>query len=244
MGLMAMTARGRNGIDRLAVAIFAISIVAMAGAAHAVTPEQARAIAKEATIYGYPMVDNYKIMFAYALDPGNPQYKAPLNQLKNIARVFTPADTAVQTPNSDTPYSFAWLDLRAEPMVICVPRITKNRYFSVQLLDLYTYNFAYLGTRTTGDGGGCYVVAGPAWMGAVPNGTKQVLHAETDFVLAGFRTQLFDPADLKNVEKIQASTRWSRSASFSTSQRRQPRPRWIFPRTFRRRSIRSNSSRT
>ena len=33
-----------------------------------------------------------------------------------IPAAFTPADTAVQTPNSDTPYSFVGLDLRAEPV--------------------------------------------------------------------------------------------------------------------------------
>ena len=71
---------------------------------------EARAIAKEAYIYGFPMVDNYRIQYAYFEDSKSPEYKAPWNQLINIPRVYTPADTAIQTPNSDTPYSWLGID--------------------------------------------------------------------------------------------------------------------------------------
>jgi len=111
-----------------------------------VAPSEARAIAKEAYIYGYPMVDGYRIQHAYCVNRENPEFKAPWNQLRNIPRVFTPEDKAVQTPNSDTPYSMVGLDLRAEPMVLTVPAIEKERYFSIQLIDEYTHNFAYIGT--------------------------------------------------------------------------------------------------
>jgi hypothetical protein len=91
--------------------------------AHAqVPPGQATAIAKEAFIYGYPMVMNYGTMFEFAIDKNGSQYKAPFNQIHNSANVFTPQDTAIVTPNSDTPYSFLWADLRAEPLVLGVPR--------------------------------------------------------------------------------------------------------------------------
>src|ERR1700730_5742449 len=107
-----------------------------------VSPAEARAIAKEAYVYGYPMVDSYRIQYAYFVDRGNPEYKAPWNEIRNFSRVFTPEDKAVQTPNSDTPYSFLGMDLRAEPVVLTVPPIEKERYFSIQLIDLYTFNFA------------------------------------------------------------------------------------------------------
>ena len=90
------------------------------------TPAEARAIAKEAYTYGHPMVDSYRIEHAYFVDRANPEYKAPWNQLRSSARVFTPDDKAVQTPNSDTPYSTIGLDLRAEPMVLTVPVIEKG----------------------------------------------------------------------------------------------------------------------
>jgi len=119
-----------------------------------VIPEEARAIAREAYIYGYPMVDSYRIQYAYFVDNNDKSCKAPWNQIKNIPEVYTPADTAIQTPNSDTPYSFVGLDLRAEPIVISVPEIEKKRYYSIQFIDAYTFNFAYVGSRATRYEGG------------------------------------------------------------------------------------------
>jgi hypothetical protein len=126
-----------------------------------ITPTEARAIAKEAYIYGEPMVDNYRIQYAYFADRTNPEFKAPWNQLWNSARLFSPADRAIQTPNSDTLYSMIGADLRTEPLVLTVPAMEKERYFSVQLIDWYTFNFDYIGTRTTGNGGGNFLLAGP-----------------------------------------------------------------------------------
>jgi hypothetical protein len=87
------------------------------------------------------MVDSYRIQYAYFVDRGNPEFKGPWNQIHNISRVYTPDDKTVQTPNSDTPYSIVGMDLRTEPLVLTVPPIEKKRYFSVQLIDLYTFNF-------------------------------------------------------------------------------------------------------
>jgi hypothetical protein len=177
---------------------------APARAQSGLTPAEARAIAKEAYVYGYPMVDNLRVQYAYFTDRSNPEYKAPYNQLFNIPRVFTPDDRAIQTPNSDTPYSWIGLDLRTEPIVFTVPAIPKERYWSLQLIDLHTHNFAYLGTRTTRNGGGSYMVAGTSWKGETPKGITKVIHSETDIASAQFRTQLFNPDDLETVKRIQS----------------------------------------
>jgi hypothetical protein len=169
-----------------------------------VSPAEARAIAKEAYIYGFPVVDNYRIEHAYFVDRASPEFKAPWNQIANIPRVFTPDDKAVQTPNSDTPYSWMGLDLRAEPIVLTLPPIEKERYFSVMLTDAYTFNFDYLGTRTTGNEGGRYAIAGPNWKGEAPKGVKKAFRSETELIIVVYRTQLFDPGDIDNVKKIQA----------------------------------------
>jgi hypothetical protein len=169
-----------------------------------VTAAEVREIAKEAYIYGFPLVDSYRIQHAYFVDSGNPEYKAPWNQIVSVPRVYTPEDTAVQTPNSDTPYSFVGLDLRAEPIVLTVPPIEKDRYFSIQLIDAYTFNFDYIGSRTTGNDGGSFVIAGPGWQGETPAGVKKVFRSETEFAFALYRTQLFNPDDLDNVKKVQA----------------------------------------
>ncbi len=167
-------------------------------------PVEVRAIAKEAYVYGFPMVDSYRIQHSYFVDTSNPEYKAPWNQIKNTPRVYTPEDTAIQTPNSDTPYSFVGMDLRAEPIVLTVPTIEKERYFSVQLVDAYTFNFAYIGSRATGNEGGSFLIAGPGWKGEMPKEVKKVIRSETEFVFALYRTQLFNPGDLDNVKKVQA----------------------------------------
>jgi hypothetical protein len=173
-------------------------------AQQALSPADMRQIAREAYVYGFPMVDNYRIQYAYFIDPTNPDYKAPYNQLFNVPRVYTPADTAVQTSNSDTPYSWVGLDLRREPIVFTVPPIEQKRYWSIQLIDLYTHNFAYLGSRTTGHAGGSFLIAGPNWKGSTPPGITTVIRSETDLALALYRTQLFNPGDLKAVQAIQA----------------------------------------
>jgi len=169
-----------------------------------VTPEQIRAIAGKAYVYGFPMVDSYRVQYAYFVYPDNPEYKGPWNQVHSMARVFTPADTAVQTPNSDTPYSMLGADLRAEPLVLTVPAIEADRYYSLQFIDGYTFNFAYVGSRATGNRGGRYLLAGPGWDGDKPEGIDEVITAETDIVLVAYRTQLFGPDDLDNVKRIQA----------------------------------------
>jgi hypothetical protein len=165
---------------------------------------ETKAIAEEGFIYGLPIVMNYAVMHEYAIDKSSPEFKAPFNQIKNEARVYTPKDTAVVTPNSDTPYSFVWMDLRAEPMVLSVPAVEKKRYYAIQLEDGNTFNYGYIGSRATGSDAGDYMVAGPDWKGETPSGIKKVFHSTTQFSLAGFRTQLFNPADMPNVVKIQA----------------------------------------
>ena len=166
------------------------------------TPQEARLIAKDAFIYAYPMVDSYRILFAYFLWPNNPEYKGPLNTLLGAARLFTPADKTIQTPNADTPYCVVGADLRAEPLVLTVPPIDSERYYSIQLIDAYTHNFEYVGTRTTGNGGGKYLLVGPNWTGQTPAGITAVIRSETSLALALYRTQLFDSDDLENVEDI------------------------------------------
>ncbi|MFZ0254976.1 MAG: DUF1254 domain-containing protein [Gammaproteobacteria bacterium] len=203
-------------IRHISTAIALVATFALAPLAQAsdLTPAEARAIAKEAYIYGYPMVDNYRVQYAYYVDKNDPNFKAPWNHLRNIHRVFTPADTSVQTPNSDTPYSWAGLDLRAEPIVMSVPAIEKERYYSVEIWDAYTFIVGYAGSRTTGNGAGNVMVVGPGWKGETPNGIKKVYASDTDFGVVVFRTQLFEPADIGNVEKIQAQYKMQPLSAF------------------------------
>ena len=95
----------------------------------------AKDIAEAGYVYGLPIVMNYAVLYEFFIDKTSGQYKGPFNQIHSAANVFTYKDTAVVTPNSDTPYSLLGMDLRAEPIVISVPAIEKERYYSVQLVD-------------------------------------------------------------------------------------------------------------
>lgn len=161
------------------------------------------AIAQEAFIYGYPIVDGYNVLHKYTLDKASGEYKAPFNQVGHNRNVATPDDKAVVSMNVDTPYSFAWLDLRAEPQVLTVPSFEANRYVAVQLIDFYTYIVGYISPRTNGHGGGDFLVAGPDWRGEPPAGVKAVFHSPTQFVLALYRTQLLGPEDIARVHELQ-----------------------------------------
>src|SRR5437773_11278964 len=85
----------------LAAALTTVLALTTVGAAD-ITPAEARASVKEAYIYGFPLGDNYRIQYGYFVDRQNPEFKAPWNQLKDIPRVYTRADTAIQTDNSET----------------------------------------------------------------------------------------------------------------------------------------------
>jgi len=199
-----------------------------AGAAD-ITPAETKAIAEEGYIYGLPIVMNYAVMYEYSVDKNSGQYKAPFNQIKNEPNVYTYKDTAIPTPNSDTPYSFVWMDLRAEPIVLSVPAVDPKRYYSVMLCDGNTYNYGYIGTRATGSEAGDYMVVGPDWKGATPPGVKKVFRSSTQLSLAGYRTQLFNPDDLDNVKKVQAGYKVQTLSTYLKQQPPPPAPAIDFP---------------
>lgn len=178
------------------------------------SPLEAKDIAEEGFIYGLPLVMNYAVMQEFAVNRDSGQFKAPFNEINNMHQVASPEDTAIITPNSDTPYSILWLDLRVEPVVVSVPAVDKERYYSVQLIDGNTYNFGYIGSRATGTEPGSYLVVGPDWKGEKPKGIKQVFRSTTPFVFANFRTQLINVEDMPNVEKVQAGYKAQPLSSF------------------------------
>jgi hypothetical protein len=181
--------------------VVAFSIVATAQAA---SPAETRAIAKDAYIYAFAMMESYQTWRLQAVDKSAKGYIGGFNVFRHYSEPFTPANKDIVTPNNDTPYSWAWLDLRAEPMVISVPAVRKDRYYVMQWIDLFTQNFAYVGVRRTGFGAGSYLIAGPQWTGGKPEGIKRVFRAETDIVGTLTRTSLSGPEDVAKVKALQA----------------------------------------
>lgn len=122
---------------------------------------------------------------------------APLNRMLAMNRMATPDHGGV---NVDTLYGVAWLDVGNEPVVIDIPD-ADDRYYSLQLVDVYANNFAYLGRRTTGTGPQRHVVAGPDWSGAVPDGLPLV-RSPSRHVFIFLRTLIDSEADLEAANRF------------------------------------------
>ncbi len=166
------------------------------------TSNKSKDIATLAYIWGYPLVTMQR-SFDYFTNPSIHVLGAgPANNINFVRELMNASFKDVVSPNSDTLYGMAWLDLSKEPVVLKVPSIEKNRYFSFQFLDAYTNDYAYVGTRATGSGGGTYLIAGPQWNGTVPDGMTKIW-APTNLNWILQRTLVKGPSDVPNVHAIQ-----------------------------------------
>ena len=165
-----------------------------ADARHAVLPLQQTA--QNAVIFGVPAVLQSRYLKT------SEQAGITRNQFSVNLTLSTPA-THVAGPNDDTLYGLTWLDLTEGPQVIEVPA-THGRYYSIQLIDMWSNSFAYIGLRATGDRAGAYAITPPGWSGKLPAGVKQI-KAPTKRLLALVRTFVKDPKDLKAAQKIHTS---------------------------------------
>ncbi|MEU7004827.1 DUF1254 domain-containing protein [Nonomuraea sp. NPDC046570] len=162
--------------------------------------DDVRQAAADGWLYGFPLMENYRTMYAQAVDSADPRYVG-FGAFRHHSEPFTPASTDVVAPNNDTPYSWAWLDLRAEPYLVTVP--PTDRYYVLPFHDIDTRYVGYIGTRTTGPGAGTFLVAGPGWHGAVPDEVDGVLRADSYLVGVLGRTYLAGPDDVGGLRAVQ-----------------------------------------
>ena len=180
------------------------------------TPAEAKAIAAEAWLYAYAPLQGYQTLWNQTQNKTFPGYVGGFNRFRHYSRSATPADTDIVTPNNDTPYSWAWLDLRAEPIVLKLPAVPAPRYYVNQWFDLYTHNFAYTGVRSTGREAGDYLFAGPRWKGTVPKGIKAVFRSETEIVGTLTRTAIEGgPDDIPAMQAVQSQYRLTPLSKFT-----------------------------
>ena len=187
------------------------------------TPEEARAIAKEAYIWGYALVDDHRVQYPYFIDRTNPEFKAPWNQIGHNTRLYTPADTTIQTINSDTLYSFIGVDVRDEPIVITVPQVEEARYYGISIFDLWGH-CEMLGTRTTGNGAASFMIAGPGWKGGTPLGSRKPFTWRPPWDRLRFEPSSSTRATLTTSRRCRPGTRSRHSRHFSGSRLRKPTP--------------------
>ncbi len=116
------------------------------------TADEARSIAKEAYIFNYPLVMMYRTMYLQAIDPQSKSYSGGFGQWLHLG-TSSPKDTDIVSPNNDTPYSYAWVDLRAEPWVLTMPKIEAKRFYTSQWDDLWGFVLDNPGSVEDGNDG-------------------------------------------------------------------------------------------
>lgn len=168
-----------------------------------ITPQEAKQIAKEAYIFAFSMLENYKTMYVQAVNENLPTYREPFNQFFHMRQLLTPEFTEVVGPNNDTLYSLAWLDLGTEPIVLSLPDIPGERYYVFQICDMYTFNVEYIGARTTGYQTAKYLFVGPGWDGPTPDGIDGVRRTEGRFLFLLGRTAVAGVEDGPTVNALQ-----------------------------------------
>jgi hypothetical protein len=167
------------------------------------TPDEARQMAREAYRYAYPMLVAYGLFHNQALQSASNMHQG-MNRLHHFRQLGGPKFlNSIPWINNDTPYGAGWLDLRAEPFVLQLPAFPPGRFHNVQLIDLFTHNFAFFGSRLTGNAAATILIAGPDWQGSVPPGIEHVARAETRFAKLVTRILLEageEAADLRALE--------------------------------------------
>jgi len=145
-----------NGLCSIA-ALFAVML---GGAPGVRAGDDLSAAARDAYIYAFPLHEMYRVRYQALYNPANPQ-RAAVNRFLHRRALSDHTSRRVTTPNNDTIYSSAFLDLSRGPLVLDVPDIA-DRYYALAFMDFYSNNFAYVGTRATGSQAGKYVIAVPA----------------------------------------------------------------------------------
>jgi hypothetical protein len=141
-------------------------------------------------------------MYLQAIDTQSKSYSGGFGRWLHMG-TSSPQDTDIVSPNNDTPYSYAWVDLRAEPWVLTLPKIEEKRFYTSQWDDLWGFVLDNAGSVEDGNQGVSVLLASPTWQGELPKGVKRVVRGDSEFLGSLTRTQLFDPQDLANVQRIQ-----------------------------------------
>lgn len=158
--------------------------------------------AEEAYIFAFPLVMNYHTMYSQAIK-GDGEFGKWVN-----FGTSTPADKDIVTPNNDTPYSYAWVDLRAEPWVLTLPKIEPGRFYTSQWDDLWGFVIGNPGSLEDGNDGVTVMVAAPDWKGSLPKGVKRVIQGESSILGTLTRTQLLaGEGGINRVKEIQKEYR-------------------------------------
>ena len=178
------------------------ALLAAPAAAHAQdTPPMLHDLARRATIYLFPLYEMYRTRWEATANDANP-LRQRLNHFFHIPVLADHRSRMVTTPNNDTLYSIAWLDLSVEPLFLTVPPVG-NLYYNYAFIDLFTDNFAYVSHRLYGGQPPPHMIVGPDWKGDAPSDVTLV-RAPTNSVWLLGRILVDGPEELERVRILQA----------------------------------------
>ena len=170
--------------------------------AQVVTPDEAKAIAMDAYIYGYSLV-TMEMTRRVSTNVTKPEgTKGPMGQLVRLREYPTAAFKDVTAPNADTLYTIVWLEVGKEPWVLSLPN-AHGRYYLFPMLDGWTNVFQVPGKRTTGTGAQKYAITGPGWKGKLPAGVKEYKSPTSIVWVLGRIYCTGTPEDYAKVHKMQ-----------------------------------------
>jgi hypothetical protein len=192
-----------GGISAVALAALVLTASSPAATSTPLTQQQAEAIGLDAYDYGIPLMEFLRqAREQTSVTVPDALSDAPVDQLGNARTLANAAHQPIVQPNNDTLYTMGHLDLRHGPLVLHVPAISGHRYYSFEFLDPYTNVFHYIGTRTTGDGAGTFLIAGPLFHGHTPRGMR-LIRSPYELAWAVGRTLVYGPSDLAAVHRVQ-----------------------------------------
>jgi len=181
----------------------------------AIISQEARQIAYDATVYGFPLVIMDLTRQVFTAVPAPTTSGSPVNQFGNKKTFPDAAFTNVVNPNADTLYSSAWVDTAKEPIILSVPD-THGRYYLMPMLNCWTDCFASPGSRTTGTKAGNFAITGPNWSGKLPEGIIE-MKSSTRWVWIVGRIACAGPSDYENVWKLQDQLKLTPLSAWGTN---------------------------
>ena len=158
----------------------------------------------QAFIYGFPYISYAELRHAWVTEDRDPEVVpyAAVNHFWHASRLLDATYRDGGSPSTDCLYSFAWVDLRQEPVILSHPDMG-DRYFTFQLAGFTSDNFGYVGQRTTGSAAGDFAIVGPGWRGELPPGVRRAEPAPTPWVLLLGRTAVTGAADIPAARALQ-----------------------------------------
>ncbi|WP_298511236.1 DUF1254 domain-containing protein [uncultured Kordia sp.] len=163
----------------------------------------------QAYIYGFPWVYLSWLKWLWSTEGGKAYTEAtgtslpwaPVNSFFKSQELATPENATGGSPNCDTLYATAWLDVTDEPMILSVPEVD-NRYYCIQMACIDADNFAYVGSYATGTKAANYLIGGPEWNGEVPDDVMDILpRSRTPEILLMGRTGVNDSTSQEDINE-------------------------------------------